>query len=318
MEPHNHPPSTSQNRPLPLILGISGPSSSGKTTLAHLLRSVIAPESPSQSQSQSQSQTACRLQTQPVHILHQDDFYKPEVELPLTRTKDGTEHRDWDRSESFDLDRFRAVVSSFAGVPAAADNVDGDVKDESEGERPYTSIQPVDINLPDVDETILEKSRARLRQALRGHEDDEEGRMQRDVVIVEGILLYPHITDLLSPLARLFLRASKEQVVRRREGRDGYAVAAQTGTNGKGEGDEGTGWWRDPEGYVEDVVWEGYKDEMAWLFERGDVEGNVDAGVVEREGLSVWEGEEGKLWEDLLGWAVDRLVEAASHSHEGA
>jgi nicotinamide/nicotinate riboside kinase len=44
-----------------IIIGLSGPSSSGKTTLARLLRSIIADEK--------------RVRT---FIIHEDDFYHPD------------------------------------------------------------------------------------------------------------------------------------------------------------------------------------------------------------------------------------------------
>lgn len=53
-----------------LIVGLSGPSSSGKTTLARLLRSVFTiPASP------ETNHNAITL-----FILHQDDFYKTDAE----------------------------------------------------------------------------------------------------------------------------------------------------------------------------------------------------------------------------------------------
>ncbi|KAI0479309.1 hypothetical protein GGR56DRAFT_634401 [Xylariaceae sp. FL0804] len=59
-----------------LVVGISGASSSGKTTLARLLRDVFPN----------------------TFVLHQDDFYRPESELP---TRDGL--LDWDCAEALDI-----------------------------------------------------------------------------------------------------------------------------------------------------------------------------------------------------------------------
>lgn len=57
-----------------IIIGISGPSSSGKTTLARLLQSVFSPTSTSTSTSGTGlAQT---------FILHEDDFYLPDNEYP--------------------------------------------------------------------------------------------------------------------------------------------------------------------------------------------------------------------------------------------
>ncbi|KAK0513990.1 hypothetical protein JMJ35_003712 [Cladonia borealis] len=62
--------------PPPLLIALSGPTSSGKTTLATALRHIFAPP------------------TYPPGILliHQDDFYKTDEEIPLTEKG----IKDWD------------------------------------------------------------------------------------------------------------------------------------------------------------------------------------------------------------------------------
>ena len=62
--------------PSATILGLSGPSSSGKTTLARLLRSIFPH----------------------TLILHEDDFYRPEEHLPFRAGL-----RDWDCAASLDI-----------------------------------------------------------------------------------------------------------------------------------------------------------------------------------------------------------------------
>lgn len=63
-----------------VIVGISGPSSSGKTTLARLLQRIfsgvrIASASSSAGSSGSDAQTSDTLNT---FIIHEDDFYYPD------------------------------------------------------------------------------------------------------------------------------------------------------------------------------------------------------------------------------------------------
>jgi nicotinamide/nicotinate riboside kinase len=53
-----------------IIIGLSGPSSSGKTTLARLLRSIIADEK--------------RVRT---FIIHEDDFYHPDDKYERQKKK---------------------------------------------------------------------------------------------------------------------------------------------------------------------------------------------------------------------------------------
>lgn len=108
---------------------------------------------------------------------------------------------------------------------------------------------------------------------------------------------------------RILLRSSFQATKSRREARKGYAV--------DGEG----GWWVDPVGYVEDVVWPAYVDEHSFLFVDGDVEGVVQWDVAWLRGIDVAPlriaggsgsghgdggGEEREVeLGELLGWVVD-------------
>jgi len=126
-------------------------------------------------------------------------------------------------------------------------------------------------------------------------------------VLVDGFLLYPpSVSAVLARLdGGLFLRARYEEVRRRRAGRGGYATAE--------------GWWDDPEGYVEGVVWANYVREHGFMFVGGDVAGGrVDEGVVaglgvrvcpEGVGVAVGMGVGvGMEMEGVLGWAVGAVV----------
>ncbi|KAI9804604.1 MAG: ribosylnicotinamide kinase [Piccolia ochrophora] len=226
-----------------LVTGVSGPSSSGKTTLAHLIRLVFQ---------------------KPTVILHQDDFYKPEAELPMTSGM-----RDWDSLASFDIPALHKALAH--------------IRTQNTLPNDHESLQPKDLSLPPIQEHVI----ARLR-----------GRIPKDLpplCLVDGILLYPAL--LADCDVRLFLRASRDQIISRRSGRDGYMTAE--------------GWWKDPEGYVENVVWPGFVREMGWLFRNRDVEGQIDETVAERDQIRVCSeastGEE--IWEALLEWAVDAMVE---------
>ena len=69
-----------------LLLGISGPSSSGKTTLARLLRDIYPN----------------------AFILHEDDFYKTDTDIPLHPE---TGLQDWDCLEAIDLPALESALT---------------------------------------------------------------------------------------------------------------------------------------------------------------------------------------------------------------
>lgn len=69
----------------PLIIGLSGASSSGKTTIAELLRNIF-PDTV---------------------VLHEDDFYLPDDQIPVNET---IQDHDWDCSGAIDFDSFTTVI----------------------------------------------------------------------------------------------------------------------------------------------------------------------------------------------------------------
>lgn len=95
---------------------------------------------------------------------------------------------------------------------------------------------------------------------------------------------------------KLFLRVSKAAAVRRREARDGYVTLE--------------GFWKDPPGYVEKIVWPNYVDAHAWMFKDREVEGGeLDAAVLKREGISVQLGKgEDVAFGETLEWAVSVVM----------
>ena len=91
-------------------------------------------------------------------------------------------------------------------------------------------------------------------------------------VIVDGIMLFnegspliatPSATpDSANPLdLALFVRAPYFDLLKRREARAGYVTLE--------------GFWVDPPGYFDDIVWPGYVKSHSYLFEDGHVDGPV-------------------------------------------
>jgi len=93
---------------------------------------------------------------------------------------------------------------------------------------------------------------------------------------------------------KLFLRVSYAKAKARREARSGYVTME--------------GFWEDPPGYVDKIVWPNYVDAHKFMFENGDVEGELKEEIVKewdvnyiKEGLDVDAT-------TMLRWAVELLM----------
>lgn len=115
--------------------------------------------------------------------------------------------------------------------------------------------------------------------------------------IFDGFLLYSQSMRAVQPQIdiKLFLRVSYAKAKARREARSGYVTLE--------------GFWEDPPGYVDKIVWPNYVEDHKFLFENEDVEGNFIEEVVKeweinylKEGLDV-------DMPTMLKWAVDTLLE---------
>jgi nicotinamide/nicotinate riboside kinase len=97
-----------------------------------------------------------------------------------------------------------------------------------------------------------------------------------NICILDGFLLFgqePPLERVTNELLdiKIFLTVSREKATKRREARDGYVTLE--------------GFWTDPPGYVDKIVWPNYAESHAWLFENGDVEGWLDGGVLGEKGI---------------------------------
>ncbi|KAJ9663618.1 ribosylnicotinamide kinase [Coniosporium apollinis] len=263
------PPST-------LLLGLSGPSSSGKTTLARLLRDILN-SAPASSSSPSSSSPPSPTSPPPAFILHLDDFYKTDSEIPLTPMG----LPDWDCLESLDLPRFLSALKYIKTHGAPPPDL--------------VSIQDGNAVGPSgVDDAVVERLKAelgegggmaKLGQVLR------EGGMR--VCIIDGFLLFSEemqkegVREMFD--LRLFLRAPYAVAKKRREERQGYVTLE--------------GFWADPPGYVDDVVWPNYVKDHGFLFRGGNVDGEFDAEVLERCGIRGMPAEAEGDMTKCLEWA---------------
>lgn len=117
------------------------------------------------------------------------------------------------------------------------------------------------------------------------------------ICLLDGFLLYSKemegVMDLLD--TKLFLLVSRAKATQRREARDGYVTLE--------------GFWADPPGYVDKIVWPNYAESHAWLFEDGDVEGALKKDVLAEKGISAQQGQGLDIAMDVsFEWTVDTLM----------
>ncbi|KAK4461170.1 nicotinamide riboside kinase 1 [Cladorrhinum samala] len=225
-----------------IIISISGCSSSGKTTLAGLLRDIFPN----------------------TFILHEDDFYRAESELP---TKSGL--LDWDCPEALDLPELERALLHIRSTGTFPDFIDSKEDLNSVGPLPST-ITP----------SLLSQIKSSLPFTSPQEQQQEEEQPGKTIpiCILDGFLLYtrshPAFASILRLIdVKLFLLADRATAVARRQNRDGYVTLE--------------GFWTDPPGYVEKIVWPNYVEHHKWLFEGEDVEaGKLDEKVCAREGIS--------------------------------
>ena len=198
-----------------LVVGIAGLSSSGKTTLARLLRSALQEVSgPS------------------ALVVHQDDFYLPDSEVPVR--DDGLP--DWDCAGALDWRGLRRVLEHIRATGALpADSVS--LQDSSPvggaGAQavPAALLQRVGRRLADA----LETKEGQEGQKGQEGQEGQEGRNRRTIAILDGFLLLQHdcpIQDLLdvsmllrvSPLVVCSLSVSSAVATKPCEGRQENAA----------------------------------------------------------------------------------------------
>ncbi|KAJ5962079.1 hypothetical protein N7501_007020 [Penicillium viridicatum] len=262
-----------------VIIGISGPSSSGKTTLARLLQRVFCGVNLKEDS---------RLNT---FIIHEDDFYFPDDKIPYTTTASGEKIQDWDTASAIDIP-FLSQALHYV---------------RENGTLPPRLRSKEDQN-DTTDSGVSDEAVQELRDIVRSRLQNEAAEKSPIIAFLEGFLLFAppeqeqHVLRSVHDAIHLplFLPAAYELVKARREGRSGYVTVGPApepvqstedgGDGGDGGKDGGNGktgteidleaeddrppqnFWVDPPGYVDDVVWPRYVTDHAWLLiaEDGD------------------------------------------------
>jgi nicotinamide/nicotinate riboside kinase len=246
-----------------ILIGLSGPSCSGKTTLARLLRDALAPHA---------------------FVLHEDDFYKTDAEIPVVRTDDGQKLQDWDCLESIDL----AELKSMLGYIKA----NGRVKAEFESKEDQNAVGEVNI-----DAQAVKSYTARAQELF-----SSGSRSRIKVAIVDGFLLFSEEMSEIRELfdVKLLLTTDHVTVKQRREARKGYVTLE--------------GFWEDPPGYVDLIVWPNFVKDHKFLFKNGDVAGDVDEELCRKLGILCMPKEAVEDMTRCFGWASDIIMEKLKQS----
>lgn len=243
-----------------MIIGLSGPSGSGKTTIARALRQAYS-----------------AVSSNSVQILHQDDFYKPEEDIPKIHTRAG-EVVNWDCPEAIDMSAMVDSLRSYKVHGKFPDEVKEELKRRAKEDKN-------DTGSTGVTEALVQKLK-------------DDGKIRdpgQDLLIVDGFMLYPS-RELMSLFdLPILLRGSFKVLKYRRESRSGYVTLE--------------GFWKDPDGYFEDCVWPEYVRAHNHLFAEGNVEGKA------KEAVGVVIGEE--LDSDLdssFSFVVESLLEVTTEA----
>ena len=140
---------------------------------------------------------------------------------------------------------------------------------------------------------VIEEQKSKV-QTWPGRKALEEKRL----CILDGFLMYPECMSQIQPYLslKLFVKTTRARCKQRREARDGYATVE--------------GWWADPPGYVDKIVWPNYVQYHSFMFVDEDVEGHYKHEVLDKEGIkTIQEEREGDMVE-LSKWVVDEVMAA--------
>ncbi|KAJ5605641.1 hypothetical protein N7510_008422 [Penicillium lagena] len=232
-----------------VVIGISGPSSSGKTTLARLLQRIfcgVRLEANGSDASQdghtdvatnNKDGTGKCLNT---FIIHEDDFYYPDDQIPWTTTPSGTKVQDWDTADAIDIDflaQALAYVRSNGHLPPRLQS--------KEDQNAVMDSGVDDAVIAQLRDEVERRLSTKLKLTTASTEKYDQGQEAKTTIaFLEGFLLFspPHPspppssqqkgTDKAHPLhpvhsnihLSLFLPCSYDVVKSRREGRTGYVT----------------------------------------------------------------------------------------------
>ncbi|OBA19423.1 P-loop containing nucleoside triphosphate hydrolase protein [Metschnikowia bicuspidata var. bicuspidata NRRL YB-4993] len=230
-----------------VLVGISGPSSSGKSTVVKGLVSVLP---------------RCTE-------IHLDDFYLPDSQIPIDK-KHGVQN--WDCAEALDWEKFKGHLESVRASNGA--------------------LLPVESLEMELELSLSEQQRKTLRARICG---DFPWLRDCHVVLVDGFMLFhdASVSALLD--VKILFRAPYTTLKKRRELRQGYNTVE--------------GFWSDPPGYFDKIVWPAYVESHGHLFSERNVESSLAESATQM-GISDIRNDGGRDLPQLVALAVESIAKA--------
>lgn len=208
---------------------------------------------------------------------------------------------DWDCAEAIDITEMERALSHIRSEGTFPPFVDSKEDQNSVGHFPASQEKIA---------AMKEKVSAWSSQPGQpGHDIFNNKPTPLRMCLLDGFLLYspPKFDKTMSLIdIKLFLQVSKAKATQRREARDGYVTLE--------------GFWKDPPGYVDKIVWPNYVDAHKWMFVDRDVEGGKLAwDVLQERGILAQKVQEDGVvdldFEKTFEWVVDAVMTALEKWH---
>lgn len=147
-----------------IVIGVSGPSSSGKSTVALLLKKILP---------------FCE-------IIHQDDFFKPEKMIPFDEARGD---RDWDCPEAIDIDTLKETLSVLKDPKKYSTCPNAKVSKSTHSDSFIYSLISTEPPRDDSNFNVREEMLEELRELISKHDFKYKERVK--YYLVDGFMLLP-------------------------------------------------------------------------------------------------------------------------------
>lgn len=228
-----------------LLVSLGGASSSGKTTVAKLLHQ-ITPNS---------------------ILLHQDDFYKPDDQIPVDKA---TGLQNWDIPDAINFESF---LKELQYIKDHGD-LSPDSKEYKNRYNSDTKDQDMDISPELISEISTSIAEIVKTKGLK-------------IIFVDGFMLY-HDPEVFKYFDwKVFLTAKYKTLKDRREARHGYQTQET--------------FWVDPPGFFDKIVYPAYAETHGYLFNEDNVD--KDVKLVFQKEFNVFQNDNVTL-DDVFRWSA--------------